>query len=263
MCRASNRVRVLRWRSSRSWWSRSGMRTAVVVADLGLVVPEQGQPAVAADAVQAELEDLAAAAAGDDDGLPDVPQAAVVRVVGLGELLQVGLVRKRPGDIVGEAAAGRDCPAADRHGGDEGAVQADALGSPVSSAPRRSRRAQLKTRWRELAVTFDGLPWTPLAARRGGRAVHVALVGDEAVHVLAGRRAGRGRRPGPGVPGTRSVRHRRGAASKVPPLRGQVGERRIAQVVPQQVAQPLLGDAGQVDVAGAAGERPPKCSVSM
>jgi hypothetical protein len=42
----------------------------VQVADLGLVVPEQGQPAVAADAVQAELDDLAGAPAGDDDGLP-------------------------------------------------------------------------------------------------------------------------------------------------------------------------------------------------
>jgi hypothetical protein len=41
----------------------------VQVADLGLVVPEQGQPAVAADAVQAELDDLAGAPAGDDDGL--------------------------------------------------------------------------------------------------------------------------------------------------------------------------------------------------
>src|ERR1035441_2645885 len=37
---------------------------------LGLVVPEHRQPSVAADAVPAELDDLADAAAGDDGGLP-------------------------------------------------------------------------------------------------------------------------------------------------------------------------------------------------
>ena len=44
----------------------------VVVADFGLVVPEHRQSAVAAETFQAQLEDLAAAAAGDDDGLPGV-----------------------------------------------------------------------------------------------------------------------------------------------------------------------------------------------
>lgn len=39
----------------------------VQVADLGLIAPEQGQPAVAADAVQTELDDLVGATAGDDD----------------------------------------------------------------------------------------------------------------------------------------------------------------------------------------------------
>lgn len=45
----------------------------IEVADIGLVVPEQGQPAVAADAVQAELDDLVGALAGGDDGLPRIP----------------------------------------------------------------------------------------------------------------------------------------------------------------------------------------------
>lgn len=89
-----------------------------------------GQPAVAADVVQAELDDLAGSPASDDDGLPHVPQAAVVLVVAVGELLQIGLVRKRTGDFVGEGvAAARRARAADRHGGDEGAVQADSLGA--------------------------------------------------------------------------------------------------------------------------------------
>ncbi|MEU6868124.1 hypothetical protein ABZ924_33675 [Streptomyces sp. NPDC046876] len=114
----------------------------VQVADLGLVVPEQGQPAVASDAVQPELDDLAGAPAGDDDGLPHVPQAAIVRVVAVGELLQVGLVGQGARDLVGEgaAAAGR-ARAADRHGGDEGAVQADLLGAAAVQRAARPGRS--------------------------------------------------------------------------------------------------------------------------
>ena len=74
----------------------------VVVADLGLVVPEHGESAVAAEAVQPEFEHFAAATAGDNDRLPGVPQAAVARVVDLGQCAQVGLVCERAGDGVGE-----------------------------------------------------------------------------------------------------------------------------------------------------------------
>ena len=74
----------------------------VVVADLGLVVPEHRQPAVAADAVPPHLDHLADPAAGGDGGLPDVTDAAVVDVIGGGELGQVGFVGQRPGDFVGE-----------------------------------------------------------------------------------------------------------------------------------------------------------------
>ena len=49
----------------------------VVAADLGLVVPEHGQPAVAADAVQPQAEHLADPPPGDDDRLPDVAQPEV------------------------------------------------------------------------------------------------------------------------------------------------------------------------------------------
>ncbi|MGG2464031.1 hypothetical protein ACO0M4_30345 [Streptomyces sp. RGM 3693] len=91
------------------------------------VHPDGGRAVAAGGPVGvAELEGLSGAPAGDDDGLPHIPQAMVVWVVPVGELLQVGLVRKRAGDLAGEgvAAAGR-ARAADRHGGDEGAVQAE------------------------------------------------------------------------------------------------------------------------------------------
>ena len=74
----------------------------VVVAGLGLVGPEHRQPAVAADAVPPEVDDLADAAAGDDGGLPDVPDAAVAGVVAGGEIGQAGLISQRPGDFIGE-----------------------------------------------------------------------------------------------------------------------------------------------------------------
>ena len=92
----------------------------VVVADLGLVVPEHGQAAVAAQAVQAKLENLAAAAAGNDDRLPGVPQAPVERVVVPCQGLQVGLVVQRPGVLVGERGARPlGHPAGGGHRGDE------------------------------------------------------------------------------------------------------------------------------------------------
>ena len=122
-------------------------------------MPEHGQAAVAAQAVQAELEDLAAAAAGDDDGLPGVPQAAVERVVVSCQGLQADLVGQRPGDLVGERGARPlDHPAGSGHRGDEAPVQAEPAASPDSSAPRRSSRVRVKTACLVLAVTIDGLP---------------------------------------------------------------------------------------------------------
>jgi hypothetical protein len=47
-------------------------------------MPAQGQSAATAAAVRARLGDLADAPAGDDDGLPPIPQAAVVQVVAVG-----------------------------------------------------------------------------------------------------------------------------------------------------------------------------------
>jgi hypothetical protein len=105
----------------------------VVVADLGLVVPEHRQPAVAAGAVPPQPDDLADAASGDDGGLPDVADAAVVDVVSRGEVGQVGLVGERAGDLVGEGTPRRPaCGGAGRRDrDDELAVQSQAVGGTV------------------------------------------------------------------------------------------------------------------------------------
>src|SRR5712691_8570336 len=60
----------------------------VVVADLGLVVPEHREPAVAADAVPPHLDDLADPAAGGDSDLPDVTGPVVAGVIGGGKLCE-------------------------------------------------------------------------------------------------------------------------------------------------------------------------------
>lgn len=52
----------------------------VEVADLGLVVPEQGQAVAAFDAGEAQLQDLAGASAGGDGADPDIAQVAVFEV---------------------------------------------------------------------------------------------------------------------------------------------------------------------------------------
>lgn len=101
----------------------------VVVADLGLVVPQHGQAAVAADAVQSQSDDFAAAAPGGDDGLPDVLQAPVVKVEFF-QAAQVGLVGQCAGDVVAEGVAGAllEAGATEGDGGQEAGVGAEAFG---------------------------------------------------------------------------------------------------------------------------------------
>ena len=149
-------------------------------------MPEHGQPAVAAEAVQAEAEDLAAAAAGDDDRLPGVPQAAVERVVVPCQGLQVGLVGQRPGDVVGERRPGPlDYLAGGGHRGDEAPVQAEPVGLAGLQRPAQEQPG----------AGEDGLPGVGGHDRRlavdalgpqRDHAVELALplVGGELVHVL-------------------------------------------------------------------------------
>ena len=132
----------------------------VVVADLGLVVPEHREPAVAADAVPPDLDNLADPAAGGDGGLPDVAGPVVVEVVGGGELGEVGFGGQRLGDFVGK---GRRAVLP---------VVAPAVGSavmnslsrpswsaaPVSSASRSSLRIALNITDRVVVVTMPAAP---------------------------------------------------------------------------------------------------------
>ncbi len=104
----------------------------VVVAHLRLVVPEHRQPAVAAQAVPTHLEHFSDAPARGDGDLPDVAQAAVLRIVDLGEPAQVVLVGQRAGHLVGERAARGPAGGGPggRHDDDELASQPDPVGHP-------------------------------------------------------------------------------------------------------------------------------------
>ena len=108
----------------------------VVAADLGLVVPEHGQPAVAAGAVQPQLKHLADPPPGDDDRFPDVAQPEVAGVMDLGEPGEVGLIGQGAGHLVGERAAlaQRGGPGR-RHRGDELPGQPDPLGGTAVQRP--------------------------------------------------------------------------------------------------------------------------------
>ena len=220
----------------------------VVVADLGLVVPEHGQAAVAAQAVQAELEDLAAAAAGDDDGLPGVPQAAVERVVVPCQGPQARLVGQRPGDLVGERGTRPlDHPAGGGHRGDEAPVQAEPAGLAGLQRPAQEPPG----------AGEDGLPGVGGHDRRlavnapgsqRGQPVELALplVGGELVHVRCGEDPGvvaaagggglqEGAQLQPGAP-----RVVEGAAG----TRAGRGPQDVGEVVPEQGRAATAGRSG-------------------
>lgn len=72
----------------------------VVVADFRQVTPEHGQIAVTAEAVPTQPDRFVGPAAGHDDRLPDVADSLVLRVVGVGESLQVRFVRGCTGNLV-------------------------------------------------------------------------------------------------------------------------------------------------------------------
>ena len=235
----------------------------VVVADLGLVVPEHGQPAVAAEAVPADLQHLADAAAGDDGDLPHVPQAAVVRIVDLGEPTQVVLVGQRAGDLVGERAARGSAGGGPGggHGDDELAAQADPVGRAGVHRVAQHLAQGVEHHRPGHGGDDAGLP-AGLLDRQRGQAVAfaAALIGDEPAHVLTVQHAGV-------VPAAGRVHLQECAqfhcrpADSVDDAAGAGTARRLqqgGQVIPDQVAQPALRDAGQIDVAGAMGNRTPK-----
>ena len=235
----------------------------VVVAGLGLVVPEHRQPAVAADAVPPQLDDLADAAPGDDGGLPDVADAAVAGVISRGQLGQVGLVGERAGNLVGEgpprrpARGGAGC----RDRDDELAVQSQAVGGTVlEGVPQQLAGVVEHDRPRGGGDGARGAA-RPRDRQRGqALALAVPLVGDEPVHVLAAQDGGivaaaRGLQVQESAQLCRSppqVIDRAGAA------RASRRSQQAGDVVPGQVPQPALRDAGQVDVAHAVREQHPE-----
>ena len=160
----------------------------VVVADLGLVVPEHRQAAVAAQAVPTDLQHLADAPAGGDGDFPDVAQAAVLRIVDLGEPAQVGLVGQRAGHLVGERAARGAAGGGPGggHGDDELASQADAVGR--AGVHRIAQHLVQGVEHDRAGHRGDdaGLSTGLLdRQRRQPIAFAAALVGDKPAHVLA------------------------------------------------------------------------------
>lgn len=132
----------------------------VVVADLGLVVPEHRQPVVEAGAVQPQVDHLTQPSAGRDQRLPDVAQPDVVAVVLLGQPRQVRLVGQRLGHMVGERAAGaRSRVGWMRRGDDESRSRSSLSARPVSSAVRSSRRTLARVLARVWAVTVEDWPF--------------------------------------------------------------------------------------------------------
>ncbi len=222
--------------------------------------PAAPLPAEQAQAVQPQVEHLAAAPPGDDDRLPRVAQAPVARVVGAGQPPQVGVVGQGAGHAVGKRVAGA---ADDRprlgHGDDEAPVQAEPLGlagfERLAEQPPGAvehRLAGAGGHDRRLAVT------PPESQRRQAASFPLALVGCELVHVLR-------RQHGRVVPaaGGADFQERAQLEHGPPHVIERAGAARAAgrpqhpgEVVPGQVAQPPLGHPGQVDPARAAGQPP-------
>ena len=108
-----------------------------------------------------------------------------------------------------------------------------------------------KTRCRVLAVTIDGLAWTPLARQRDEAVpLTLPLVGDELVHVL-GRQSPRVVAAGGSMEFQEGAQLQTGSAHVVEGASTARAARRTQdrhQVVPDQIAQPSLGDTGEVHV---------------
>lgn len=227
----------------------------VVVADLGLVVPQHRQAAVATDAVQGESDDFAGPAAGIDEGFPDQPDTAVVGVVDLGQDSQVGLVGQRSGDVVGKRAAGPVgllCTGRGSH--DELTGQPDPVGLTDVHSLAQNLADVVGTDAEGGVAGRGGVAATaPDAQRRQPVAGPVALVGDKGVHVLGPQQSrvvaavgSLNLQPGAQL----GARTSRGVVRAVASRRA--GPAHLAcEVVPQQIPQPPLGDHGQVPEAAA------------
>ena len=123
-------------------------------------MPEHREPAVAADAVPPDLDDLADPAAGGDGGLPDVTGPVVVEVIGGGELARLASAASARATSSGKgrrAVLPVVVPAV-------GSAVMNSLSrpnlsaTPVSSASRSSLRIALNTTDRVVVVTMPAAP---------------------------------------------------------------------------------------------------------
>jgi hypothetical protein len=182
--------------------------------------------------------------------------------MGLGEPGEAGLVGQGAGDLVGERAAlahrgGPRCG----HRGDElpgqpglfggtgvqcpaqqlaGVVEGDGAGGRGDDGGRLAVLAAHRQRRQPLAFAVPLVGGKPLDVRGGQQRGVVAAAG----RVDRQERAQLSGRAAEGVEGPAGAR----AAWRA---------QQVSQVVPQQVAQPPLGDAGQVEVAAPLGEPHP------
>ena len=226
----------------------------VVVADLGLVVPEHRQPAVAAQAVPAGIDHLADAAAGEHGGFPHVAQSAIERVVLGGQTREIVRVGQRAGDLVGKRAAWglAGCLACGGGGDDELPTQADPVRGPVVGCVAQQLADRVE---HQRAGGRGDDAGRPIGAfhrqRRQAVAFAATLVGDEPAHVLAVEQP----RVVPALGRIvlqEDAQFRCGPAGCVEDAAGAGRLRRLqqpGQVIPDQIPQPALRDAGEVEMA--------------
>ena len=226
----------------------------VIVADLGLVVPEHRQPAVSAQAVPPGTDHLSDAAAGEHGGFPHVAQSTIERVVLGGQTRKVVLVGQRAGDLVRKRAARglAGCLARGGGGDDELPSQADPFCASVVGCVAQQLADRVE---HQRAGGRGDDAGRPIGAfhrqRRQAVAFAAALVGDEPAHVLAVEQPRV-------VPALGCIDLQEDAqfgccpADSVEDAAGAGRLRRLqqpGQVIPDQIPQPALRDAGEVEMA--------------
>ncbi|MFE2938499.1 hypothetical protein ACFXKG_05400 [Streptomyces sp. NPDC059255] len=225
----------------------------VEVADLRLVVPEEGDPAVNLHALKPQLQDLRATAAGEHQGLPGVPHSVIVRVVAARQVLQVRRVGQGSGNGIGERTPGLRLGAvAGGHRDDELPREPNLLGPAGVQGPAQDRPSVVEN---EAAGVLGDLAGLAVGSeddqRRQALADPLVVVGDEAPHVLLAEQAGV---VSPVGGGDFQERAQLGAGPTVVvegarAARALGGLQPVGDVVPEEVPQPPLRDGGEVKVA--------------
>ncbi|MFJ7497819.1 hypothetical protein ACIQZB_43395 [Streptomyces sp. NPDC097727] len=213
-------------------------------------MPEQRDAVELANALQPDTGDFAAAATGEDEGLPDVADPAVVRVEVL-EPSQVVLVGQGACDVVREGAASARLRGGQGDGDDELSCQAETFGvagfqgrpQNIAGAAEGGGQGAFgdRTLFVSAAVLVEAEGLQPVL-------LAVPLVVHEIHRVVLGQQSGV-------VTAVGGLCFEEGAeldASSPGAGEGAVAARRIGgepgvQEVPEQIAEPALGDGGQID----------------